>query len=85
VAHIEAAFPFVRHFRTRVYSCRVGSSKPAPVIFHHALREVDALPEEAMFIDDLHENAMAAASLGMASFHFTSAEDLLSEFSRLGL
>jgi FMN phosphatase YigB (HAD superfamily) len=85
VAHIEAAFPFVRHFRARVYSCHVGSSKPAPVIFHHALRELDALPEEAMFIDDLHENAMAAASIGMAGFHFTSAEELLAEFSRLGL
>jgi len=43
------------------------------------------LPEEAMFIDDLRENAMAAAGLGMAGFHFTSADDLLSEFSRLGL
>jgi FMN phosphatase YigB (HAD superfamily) len=85
VAHFEATFPFVRHFPARVYSCRVGSSKPAPVIFHRALREVDALPEEAMFIDDLLENAVAAASLGMAAFHFTSAEDLLAEFSRLKL
>lgn len=85
VAHFEATFPFVRHFQTRVYSCRVGSSKPAPVIFHHALREVDALPEEAMFIDDLHENVMAAASLGISAFHFTSAEDLLGEFSRMKL
>jgi HAD superfamily hydrolase (TIGR01509 family) len=68
-----------------VYSCRVGSSKPAPVIFHHALREVDALPEETMFIDDLHENVMAAASLGISAFHFTSAEDLLSEFSSMKL
>jgi len=85
VAHIEAAFPFVRHFPARVYSCRVGSSKPAPVIYHRALREVDALPEETIFIDDLYENALAAASVGMAGFHFTSAEDLLAAFSRLGL
>ena len=85
VAHIEAAFPFVRHFPTRVYSCRVGYSKPAPVIFHRALREMDALPEETMFIDDIHEHAMAAAAIGMAGFHFTSAEELLAEFSRLGL
>ncbi|MBZ5661546.1 MAG: HAD-IA family hydrolase [Acidobacteriia bacterium] len=85
VAHIEAAFPFVRHFPARVYSCRIGSTKPSPVIFHHTLRELDALPEEAMFIDDIHEHAMAAAAIGMAGFHFTSAEDLLAEFSRLGL
>lgn len=85
VAHFEATFPFVRHFPARIYSCRVGSSKPAPVIYHRALREVDVLPDEAMFIDDLRENAAAAAKLGMSGFHFTSAEDLLTEFARLGL
>ena len=85
VAHIEATFAFVRHFPVRVYSCRVGASKPVPVIFHHALRELDALPEEAMFIDDVRENAVAAASLGISAFHFTSADELLAEFSRLGL
>jgi glucose-1-phosphatase len=85
VAHMEATFPFVRHFPVRVYSCRVGASKPAPLIYHHALREVDALPEEAMFIDDMRENAVAAATLGINAFHFTSADELLAEFSRLGL
>jgi glucose-1-phosphatase len=85
VAHIEATFPFVRHFPVRVYSCRVGASKPAPLIFHHTLRELDALPEEAMFIDDVRENAVAAAKLGINAYHFTSANELLAEFSRLGL
>jgi HAD superfamily hydrolase (TIGR01509 family) len=85
VAHIEATYPFVRHFPVRVYSCRVGASKPAPAIYHHALREVDALPEEALFIDDLRENVATAANLGMTGFHFTSPGELLSEFSRLGL
>jgi putative hydrolase of the HAD superfamily len=69
----------------RVYSCHVGSSKPSPVIYHHALREVGAMPDEAVFIDDMHENVLAAASLGINAFHFTSADELLTEFSRLGL
>jgi putative hydrolase of the HAD superfamily len=85
VAHIEAAYPFVRHFHTRVYSCRVGLSKPLPVIYHHTLREVGALPDEAVFIDDLRENVLAAAGLGIDAFHFVSPEELLGEFSRLGL
>ena len=84
VAHFEANYPFVRLFPVRVYSCRVGSSKPSPIIYHHALRKVAALPDEALFIDDLPENALAAASLGINAFHFTSADDLLAEFSRLG-
>jgi FMN phosphatase YigB (HAD superfamily) len=85
VAHFEATYPFVCLFPVRVYSCRVGSSKPSPVIYHHALREVGAMPDEAMFIDDMHENAAAAASLGINAFRFTSADELLAEFSRLGL
>lgn len=84
VAHIEATFPFVRHFPVRVYSCRVGASKPGPAIYHHALRELDASPEEAFYIDDVPENVAAAIRLGMAGFHFTSPGELLSEFSRLG-
>jgi putative hydrolase of the HAD superfamily len=85
VAHFEATFSFVRLFPARIYSCRVGSSKPAPMIYHHALREVDAMPEEALFIDDLRENVLAAASLGIHAFHFTTADELLTEFSRLAL
>jgi glucose-1-phosphatase len=85
VAHIEATYSFVRLFPARVYSCHVGSSKPSPVIYHHALREVGAMPDEAVFIDDMQENVVAAASLGINAFHFTSADELLAEFSRLGL
>lgn len=85
VAHFEANYSFVRYFPVRVYSCRVGSSKPLPAIYHLALREVAALPEETLFIDDIRENVAAAASLGINSFHFTSAEELLAGFSHLGL
>ena len=85
VAHIEATYYFVRHFPVRVYSCRVGASKPAPIIYHHAFRELAALPDEALYVDDLRENVDAALSLGMIGFHFTSPGELLSEFSRLGL
>jgi glucose-1-phosphatase len=83
-AHIEATYPFVRHFSVRIYSCRVGASKPVPFIYHHALRELDVMPEEAMFIDDIRENVAAAAGLGINAFHFTSPDELLDEFSRLG-
>ena len=85
VAHFEATYSFVHFFSVRVYSCRVGLSKPSPLIFHHALREVGAMPDEAMFIDDVRENVLAAARLGINAFHFTSARELLDEFSRLGL
>jgi HAD superfamily hydrolase (TIGR01509 family) len=55
------------------------------VIFHHALRELGAMPDEALFVDDLRENVLAAASLGIHGFQFTNPEDMLAEFSRLKL
>jgi glucose-1-phosphatase len=85
VAHMEATFPFMRHFPARIYSCRVGSSKPSPAIYHRALRELGAMPDETLFIDDVRENASAAAAIGIHAFHFTSADDLLAEFARLHL
>ena len=44
VAHIEASYPFVRHFHARVYLAAPAQAVPSPVIYHHALREVAALP-----------------------------------------
>jgi FMN phosphatase YigB (HAD superfamily) len=85
VAHMEATFGFVRHFPVRVYSCRVGTSKPAPTIYHHTLRELASLPEETLYIDDLQENVATAVRLGMTGFHFTAPNELLTEFSHLGL
>ena len=85
VAHMEATFPFVHHFPVRIYSCRVGASKPSPTIFHRALRELGALPEEVMFVDDVSDNASAAAMLGIKAFHFISADEFLGQLRLLGI
>ena len=54
--HISKRTTRLCAFSPRAFTPRhVGSSKPSPMIYHHALREVDALPDEAMFIDDLRE------------------------------
>ena len=36
-AHLESHFAFVKHFPVRIYSCRVGASKPSPAIYAAAL------------------------------------------------
>ena len=85
VAHIEANFSFVHHFPVRIYSCRVGLSKPSPAIFHRALRELGVLPEEVIFVDDVSDNVSAAARLGIHGFHFVSADELLGQLRLLGI
>ncbi len=85
VAHIEATHPFVRHFPVRTYSCRVGSTKPAPSIYRHTLQTLNVSPSEALYIDDIQEYSATAARLGMNAFHFITPSELYAEFSRLGL
>lgn len=85
VAHFEANYSFVSHFPARVYSCRAGSSKPAPAIYHHALREVEAVPDDALFIDDVLENVTAAVNLGIHGYQFTSAAELNDDLSAFQL
>lgn len=85
VAHLEANFPVLRHFAYRIYSCGVGSSKPDPLIFKEALRTCGARAEEALFIDDLAENVVAAERLGMAGIIFESAAQLERELTSRSL
>jgi putative hydrolase of the HAD superfamily len=44
----------------------VGWRKPAPEIFHHAVRKLDCRPEECIFVgDDLRWDIEGSASVGM--------------------
>jgi glucose-1-phosphatase len=83
--HIERHFSFTRHFPTRVYSCRVGSSKPAAAIYKEAMRLVKAKPADTLFIDDVAEFADAARQVGMDAIHFENPVQLGRELARRGL
>lgn len=55
-----------RHFRHVVISEEVGVDKPAPKIFHEALRRVNAMPAEAVMVGDrLELDISPALALGM--------------------
>lgn len=85
VAHLEANFPVLTHFPRRIYSCGVGACKPDPLIYKEALRTCGAQAREAIFIDDLAENVLAAERLGMAGIIFESAAQLEPELASRGL
>jgi glucose-1-phosphatase len=81
----EARFPFFRFFPIRVYSYRVGASKPDPVIFRQALRACEVQAEEAVYIDDVAAYAEAARRLGMTGIVFQAPEQLKSDLRNLGV
>ena len=81
----EARFPFFRFFPVRVYSYRVGASKPDPAIYREALQACRVRAEEAVYIDDIAAYAEAAQRLGMSGIVFQSPEQLQSDLRKLGI
>jgi glucose-1-phosphatase len=81
----EVRFPFFRLFPVRIYSFRVGVSKPNPVIYREALRACKVRAEEAVYIDDIAEYVEAAQRLGMTGIVFKSVEQFQSDLQGLGI
>ena len=81
----EARFPFFRFFPMRIYSHRVGASKPNPIIYRKALQACKVRAEEAVYIDDVAAYAEAAQGLGMSGIIFQSPAQLQSDLRKLGV
>jgi len=64
VAHMEKAFAFFEHFPARIYSCRVGTSKPSPLIYKEALQACKVRAQDAVYIDDVPDYAEARIGWG---------------------
>jgi len=81
----EARFSFFRFFPIRIYSYRVGASKPDPLIYREALKACKVRAEEAVYVDDVAAYADAARRLGMTGIVFQSPEQLRSDLRSLGI
>lgn len=57
-------------FDDMVLSFEVGLSKPDPLIYELACQRLDVLPQEVVFIDDLHSYCRAAQSIGMKTVQY---------------
>ena len=84
VAHMEKTYAFFGLFPARIYSCRVGASKPNPVIYKEALQACKVKAQEAVYVDDVPAYAQAAGQLGMHGIVFQSPEQLQSDLRTLG-
>lgn len=59
-----------QHFEGEIISCEVNLIKPEKEIYQLLLDTYNLDPKQTMFIDDRVENVEAAATLGIAPFHF---------------
>ena len=75
----ESTFRYHDLFDEVCYSFELGICKPDGRAYQAILSRLVAQPEESLFVDDLQENLDAAASLGMPTIRFTTAQQLLND------
>lgn len=68
-----------------INASEIGSVKPEPEIYLHALKIARIDPHEAFFTDDMPENVEAAERLGYVGHVFETAEGLRSALVKAGV
>ncbi|WP_246201710.1 HAD family hydrolase [Streptomyces alboniger] len=71
-AHYEERHTWLRHFRVRAFSCRIGHAKPEPGAYRWCLAALGTEPERVLFIDDRGDNITAAEASGVRGHLFTT-------------
>ncbi|MGA9116284.1 MAG: HAD family phosphatase [Bacteroidota bacterium] len=79
---LSPAFPF---FEAVTLSFQAGALKPDRAIYLDALRRLNLPPERCAYIDDIRENAEAAAALGMRGIHYRDPETLAASLRSAGV
>jgi len=59
--------------------------KPDKEIFYYVLEKLSIKPEEAVFIDDMRRNVLAANEIGIYGLLYTNTSMLVKELRKLGL
>lgn len=78
-AHQAAAFDaaaWLQPFSPRLFSGRLGVTKPDTAAFRAALRALRAEPGAVVFVDDRAPNVQAAAALGLTAVRFERPEQI---------
>jgi epoxide hydrolase-like predicted phosphatase len=70
-------------FDAIVISGEVGMRKPEPGIFFHALELLGVTASDAVFVDDLRANVVAASEIGLVGVHHTSYDQTATELEAL--
>ena len=76
-------FSFLNKFEGIVVSGEEKVVKPDPQIYRILMERYQINPENAIFIDDMHKNVVAAAELGFHAIHFQGEQDLRKRLEKL--
>ena len=68
--HLFRSFPIFSHFRGGIYSHEARSMKPAEAIYKLAIEQFGLDPATTVYIDDLEDNIVTGARLGLVCHHY---------------
>ncbi len=85
IRYLSRQTDFFRSVPAPTYSYTSGSRKPDAKIYHDAIAALNALPECALFIDDMEANIGKAAEIGFQTIHLQPKTNLRNELERNGL
>ena len=68
--YLETHTDILKVFDVSIFSAEVGMAKPDLLIYSHILSVLSVMPSEAIFVDDIYQNVLAAREIGMNAFQF---------------
>ena len=66
-------------------SYKLGSKKPNPLIYLHALKKAKAFPTKVAYIDDIKEFVAASKFFWIKGIQYTNFEKLKKDLRRLNI
>jgi HAD superfamily hydrolase (TIGR01509 family) len=87
-AHIEFVrekYHVLDYFDRQILSYEVGSLKPDPEIFEHAIEASECAPDALFFTDDREENIVAAGQFGIHGHQFKTEPGLIEALQAAGV
>ncbi|MGW0534120.1 HAD-IA family hydrolase [Streptomyces sp. NPDC003032] len=78
-AHYEERHAWLKQFRVRAFSCRIGHAKPEAGAYRWCLDALGTEPGRVLFVDDREENIRAAQASGVRGHLFTTPTRLREE------
>jgi FMN phosphatase YigB (HAD superfamily) len=85
IDYVRSQYRVLDYFDHRILSYEVGSLKPDPEIFEHAIAVSGQPPEALFFTDDREENILAAKRLGMNAHLFKTESQLVDALQQAGV
>lgn len=70
VADVIDGLAWLVPFAPRLFSARLGTTKPDPAIYRQALDVLGAAPGDVWFVDDREDNVAAASALGINAIQY---------------